>query len=80
MPRKRIVPSWPCSAHVVRELAEHVALEASRDEQLRRVLHRRLLCSQARADAVELPLALARARRPQRGHAVGQLGAGQELA
>ena len=80
MPRKRIVPSWPCQPHVVAELAEYVALEAARDEQLRRVLHGQPGLLAGEADAVELPLALARARRPQRGHAVGRLGAGQELA
>ena len=67
-------------AHVVAELAQDVALQAAGDEQLRRVLHGALALDAGRADARHLPLALARARRPQGGHAVGDLGAGQELA
>ena len=67
--------------HVVAELAQDVALEAARDEQLRRVLHRRLASARRRARMrVDLPRALARARRPQGRHAVDELGAGQELA
>ena len=66
--------------HVVPELAEDVELEAARHEQLRRVLHGGLRLLAGEADALELPRALARARRPQRGHAVGRLGARQQPA
>ena len=62
------------------ELAQDVALEAAGDEQLRRDSIAPGLCSQAARIRVDLPRALARARRPQRGHAVAELGAGQELA
>ena len=65
--------------HVVPELAQDVALARARDEQLRRVLHRLLALQAGGADARDLPCALARARRPQRRHAVPQLGARQEL-
>ena len=66
--------------HVVPELAEDVDLEAARHEQLGRVLHGGLRLLAGKADALELPRTLARARRPQRRHAVGRLGARQQPA
>ena len=70
----------PVQPHVTGELREHVALGRAGDEQLRRELHRGLRLRAGGADARQLPFALARARRPQRRHAVAHLGSGQELA
>jgi hypothetical protein len=66
-------------AHVVPEIAQYVALRPSGHEQARSELHRepRLLAGQA--DPLELPGALAGARRPQGGHAIPRDGSRQEL-
>ncbi len=66
--------------HVMAELAEDIALPAAGDEHLRRVLHRQPGLLAGEADALELPGALERARRPQRRHAVDEIGTRHELA
>ena len=74
---RALVPGQP---HAMAELAQHVALGAAGHEQLRRVLHGRLVCAQAARMRVSSHSLLRERADHSAGMQSADLGAGQELA